>query len=92
MSLLRLNTPRYFAPEKESDFLFYLENEIEHYFVVLTGEVIAGCGGIKLADNQSTGKLSWDIIHPDFQGMGVGRMLVNIPVDGSEFIQPLRNP
>ncbi len=34
LELLKLNTPQYFSEEEEQDFVFFLENEIEQYFVV----------------------------------------------------------
>lgn len=76
IALLRANTPLYFAPEEESELVFYLENETEEYFVVETEKGIIGCGGINFEDHRRTGKLSWDIIHPDYQGKGVGRLLL----------------
>lgn len=76
LELLRLNTPTYFSPEEESDFTSYLDNYILAYFVVeIEGEII-GCGGINVIENQKTGVISWDIIHPNFQGKGIGKQLL----------------
>ena len=36
-------------------------------FLIPIGHVV-GCGGINFAENKTIGKISWDIIHPDFQG------------------------
>jgi ribosomal protein S18 acetylase RimI-like enzyme len=76
LELLRLNTPTYFSPDEESDFISYLDNYILAYFVVeIEGEII-GCGGINVTENQKTGVISWDIIHPNFQGKGIGKHLL----------------
>lgn len=77
LHLIRLNTPQYFDPTEESDLSEYLEKEREMYFVLLYDKVIVGCGGINFAENKSIGKISWDIFHPDFQGMSLGSQLLN---------------
>lgn len=68
MNLIRLNIPDFFAAEEESDLSKYLEKEIEFYYVLLVDGQIVGCGGINFAENRTIGKISWDIIHPTFQG------------------------
>ena len=55
MELLRLNTPRYFAPEEAADLDAYLERERELYYVLLHEERIVGCGGINFADGGTVG-------------------------------------
>jgi N-acetylglutamate synthase-like GNAT family acetyltransferase len=77
IELLRLNTPKFFAPEEEQDLIDYLENEIEKYFVVeIKGDII-GAGGINLKGTINTGYISWDFIHPAHQGKGIGALLLN---------------
>lgn len=81
LNLLRLNTPMYFSPEEEKDLTFYLENETEYYFVVeINGEVI-GCGGFNFSGDNRIGKISWDILHPGFQGKSLGSMLLNYRIE-----------
>lgn len=76
LELLRLNTPKYFAPEEEAEFISYLTHEIEQYFVVeLNGEIV-GCGGINLVENGAVGRISWDLLHPNSQGKGIGSQLL----------------
>lgn len=79
--LLRLNTPTYFAPEEEPDLLFYLDAEAEHYFVVEINGALAGSGGFNFADNGKNGRISWDIVHPDHQGKGIGSLLTRFRID-----------
>ncbi len=38
--------------------------------------MIVGCGGINFADEGKTGVISWDIVHPQHQGKGLGSMLL----------------
>lgn len=76
MNLIRLNTPRYFAPEEEADLSRYLDSERELYYVLLFNEKIVGCGGINFADHKTTGRISWDIFHPQYQGKSLGTQLL----------------
>ena len=76
MELLRLNTPRYFAPEEAADLDAYLERERELYYVLLHEERIVGCGGINFADGGTVGKISWDMVHPQYRGKSLGTRLL----------------
>lgn len=81
MNLIRLNTPEYFAPQEENDLSRYLDNERELYYVLLLDREIAGCGGINFADGMTTGKISWDMIHPTCQGKSLGTKLMQYRID-----------
>ena len=81
LKLIRLNTPMYFALEEEADLSEYLDNEREYYYVLLSGMDIIGCGGINIADNGTRGKISWDIIHPDWQGHSLGSLLLKYRIN-----------
>lgn len=37
---------------------------------------LVGCGGINFSDNRMTGKISWDILHPEYQGKSLGTYLL----------------
>jgi ribosomal-protein-alanine N-acetyltransferase len=75
LELLRLNTPQYFDAAEESDFAEYLENRVESYFVVEDKGKIIGSGGINYLDNKAEARISWDMVHPDYQGKGIGKRL-----------------
>ena len=77
LNLLNLNTPQYFSSLEEEGLVFYLENEIELYYVVKIGDLIVGSGGINFENDKSIAKISWDIIHPEYQGQGLGTLLLN---------------
>ena len=75
ITLLRLNTPQYFAESEEKDFVKYLEKEAEHYFVVEENQQVVGAGGYNFFEEEGLARISWDIVHPDFQGRGIGKQL-----------------
>jgi N-acetylglutamate synthase-like GNAT family acetyltransferase len=81
IALLRLNTPRYFDQSEESEFAAYLDKHIEAYFVVEENGKIVGCGGINYFADMQLARISWDIIHPDFQGKGIGTKLTLYRID-----------
>jgi ribosomal protein S18 acetylase RimI-like enzyme len=81
LQLLRLNTPRYFAPSEEKDLEYYLDHHAEHYFVVESGGELRGCGGFNFSDDRTVGKISWDIFHPDHQGKGLGSALTRYRIE-----------
>ncbi len=76
LNLLSLNTPQYFSPDEFQDLENYLENEIEYYYVIEIEGKIIGSGGFNFADDKTTGIISWDILHPDFQGKSLGSTLL----------------
>lgn len=73
--LLRLNTPTYFAPAEKADLALYLQKHLEDYFVADTNGEVVGAGGINYFDQHTWARLSWDLVHPDYQGQGIGREL-----------------
>ena len=82
LSLIRANTPEYFAPEEEADLSRYLDCEREWFYVLLFGGKIVGCGGINLADERTTGKISWDIRHPEDHGQNLATGFRILPEAG----------
>jgi ribosomal protein S18 acetylase RimI-like enzyme len=81
INLIRLNTPNSFSPNEEKDLINYLETERELYYVLLSDGKIVGCGGINFANNLTTGKISWDIFHPEYQGKSLGTKLLKHRID-----------
>ncbi|ELR68298.1 acetyltransferase, gnat family [Fulvivirga imtechensis AK7] len=79
--LLQLNTPEYFHPSEEHDFIEYLDKFLEHYFVVEEKGQIVGCGGYNFAENNTIARIAWDMIHPAFQERGVGKKLTLYRID-----------
>ena len=81
IDLISQHTPEYFALEEEADFSYYLDSERELYFVLLLNKEIVGCGGINFTDDKTTGKISWDIMHPDYQGKSLGKKLLRYRIE-----------
>ena len=75
ISLLKLNIPKYFAPEELEDFIEYLDHKIEDYFVFMENGVLLGAGGINYLYDKKEARISWDFVHPDSQGKGIGRQI-----------------
>ena len=59
----------------------YRHSERELYFVLLLNKEIVGCGGINFTDDKTTGKISWDIIHPQHQGKSLGAQLLKYRIE-----------
>lgn len=91
LGLLDLLIPTYFAPEERADFAHYLDHEREVYFVLRIQGQIAGGGGINIADEGRTGKISWDLIHPDFHGQSLGKYLLRHRIAYLEHLPGIRH-
>lgn len=79
--LMTLNTPDYFATEELDDFIYYLDNFADNYYLVEDENRIVACGGFNLTDDHKTARISWDIVHPDFHGSGYGSALIKHRVE-----------
>lgn len=75
LTLFDSNTPKYFSPTERKDLENYLEKEIEDYFVLETHDKILATGGINY--NSDVAIISWDFVDPNFQGKGLGSILLN---------------
>ena len=76
IALLKLNIPQYFAETEEADFADYLDKHLESYFVIVYDNKIVGAGGINYFYDSGLARISWDIVHPDHQGKGIGKKLL----------------
>ncbi len=81
LEMLRLNTPAYFAPEEKEDLINYLNNHSENYFVVEYGKAIVSCGGYNYSDEKGVIRISWDMVDPQYQGMGFGTRLTEFRIE-----------
>jgi len=74
LALFDANCPFYFAAEERNDFDYYLDHQLELYFVVLENETVLGCGGINFENE--TAIISWDMIDPNHHKKGIGSLLL----------------
>lgn len=81
LHLLHLNTPKYFAPPEEADLVKYLDSDSEHYYVVERNEQVIGAGGINYFAENALARISWDLIHPAYQGLGIGNELTRFRIE-----------
>ncbi len=75
LRLFDLNTPQYFDQAERAGLSYYLQNELEDYFVVEEEGEIIGTGGINYEPQAKTAVLSWDIVKPMQHGKGIGSSL-----------------
>ena len=68
----------------------YLERERELYYVLLHEERIVGCGGINFADGGTGGKISWDMVHPQYRGKSLGTRLLRHRIEKLEAMRSVR--
>lgn len=81
IALLQLNVPQYFAASEVNDFIEYLDKHLEDYYVIELDSQIVGAGGINYFPEERQARISWDIVHPDWQGKGLGRQLMRFRID-----------
>ena len=81
IDLLRLNTPEYFSPDEEKDLIYYFDNHIESYYVIEIDGIIVGSGGFNLSDDPAMIRIAWDIVHPEYQGKGIGSALTKYRIE-----------
>src|SRR6476661_10435515 len=76
LNLLNLNTPIFFANEEKPGFEEYLNNQSRYYYVVEVDGIVVGSGGFNLFDDLELVRISWDMVHPLYQGKGLGKALL----------------
>lgn len=75
------NSPRYFHSDERKDFVHYLDSETEDYFILKDHGKIVGCGGINYFPEAHKARISWDLFLPEYQGRGLGRLLLQHRID-----------
>ena len=75
IELLRQNTPEYFDPSEEIEFINYLDHEVEDYFVYELDFKIIGAGGINYFLEEKSARISWDMVDSKSQEKGIGKKI-----------------
>lgn len=68
------NLPDCFAAADRAEFENFLRASSAPYFVMEHDNAILGCGGYYLADGVA--RLTWGMVHRDWQRRGLGRLLL----------------
>lgn len=77
LRIFQLNIPEYFVEEEAWELELYLIEHPDTYLVMEEAYQIVGGAGIILSDQGETGSITWVFFHPEHQGKGFGRALVN---------------
>ena len=75
LSLFDANCPIFFAPNERADYLTFLEKGPSGYELCLLDDQIAGAFGL-IGSDASRRRLNWIMLNPAFQGLGVGREIM----------------
>lgn len=71
------NTPKYFAQHELNEFLSYLQTpHASTYFVVEENGRIIGGAGYEIRKSDTSGRINWIFLHPDYKSTGIGRQVV----------------
>lgn len=74
LEIYRLNAPGRFPAEVEQEFGETLKRNDDSMLVIEHQGCVVACGGTSLTGTCAT--LSYGLIHPEFQGRGIGRLLL----------------
>jgi len=76
LELFDSNTPGYFHENERGDYEEYLQHEVEDYFVIEIEHKVVGAGGINYFHELGKARISWDLVHKDMHGHGLGSQLL----------------
>lgn len=71
LRIFDLNCPNNFSPNEREDYEVFLNNEARDYLVLIQEHRVIGAFGLSSL-NPKVGRLRWILLHPDFQGKGLG--------------------
>ena len=76
VKLFLSNVPAFFAQNELQDFINYLQEHPENYYLLLHHGVVIGAGGFYFKEKENEIRISWTMIHPSYHKMGQGRSLI----------------
>jgi GNAT superfamily N-acetyltransferase len=76
LRIFDLNVPAFFAGKERVLFEEYLDGHSGSYLAIVFEGGIAACGGFFVLPEERIAGLSWGMVRPDCQHMGVGRRLL----------------
>lgn len=76
MAVFHSNRPKFFTTEEIQEFSQFLDKALCPYFVQESEDKqIVGCGGYFFNEERSRGGLAWGMVHQDYHGQGLGKLL-----------------
>lgn len=72
IEIFKKNIPEYFAAEELSDFIAYLDTYASTYLSIIYEDRVVGGLGYEVRHSDSSGRINWIFIHPEFKGKGLG--------------------
>lgn len=73
--IFSLNVPKYFDDKELDDFKKYFIKNVKTYSIIkFNNKIIGGAGYVM--ENESTGRITWSFIHPNFHRQGFGKKIV----------------
>ncbi|MCE3280110.1 MAG: family N-acetyltransferase [Bacteroidetes bacterium] len=76
ISIFNLNVPKYFDPKELQEFEDYLEVGKDTYMTIESENSIIGGVGYEIRKSDSSGRINWIFLHPQFSGTGYGKQAV----------------
>ena len=75
LGLFDANCPEFFASNERTDYLQFLDSGPSGYQLCLVDDEVAGAFGL-IGNDASRRRLNWIMLNPQFQGLGVGRAIM----------------
>ena len=80
------NVPQYFTEAEIAQFEDWLEKMKEgrtnwHYYVVLSGDILLGCGGFVYDEENHKVTFAWGLVNRKFHKQGWGKLLLTYRLD-----------
>ena len=76
VEIFRSNQPRFFADEEFEDFVSFLNNLPCSYFCLIDDEIVIGCGGYFINEDEQVAGMAWGMVHNSRHGTGLGKLLL----------------
>lgn len=99
LAIFDANCPTYFSPNEREQFVSWLDGQdsgtftypnsmADFFYVVLLDFNVIGCGGFYITKDAPVARISWGMIHPDFQHQGYGTKLLMFRMKQIEYLFP----